>query len=162
MLQQAAALNSGGGVFGYQMKDPHRFGIVELNEQSKAVSFEEKPKKLKSHYAVTDLCYYDHPVIDIAKNIQPSDRGYLEFTTVNDVYLKRGELCVQRLGRGFAWLDTGTHQSLLDAAHFVETAESRQGYKIDCLEEIVFNQNWLSAEEVQEIASKLNKNSYGD
>jgi len=162
MLQQAATQTSGATVFGYQVKDPHRFGVVEFDAKGKAISIEEKPAKPKSHFAVTGLYFYDNDVIRIAKSIQPSDRGELEITTVNEVYLKRGDLQVERLGRGFAWLDTGTYQSLLDAAHFVETIESRQGYKIACLEEIAFNQSWLSPEQLKQTASELNKNSYGD
>ena len=162
MLRQAAAQTSGATVFGYQVKDPHRFGVVEFDAKGKAISIEEKPVKPKSHFAVTGLYFYDNDVIEIAKSIQPSDRGELEITTVNEVYLKRGDLKVERLGRGFAWLDTGTYQSLLDAAHFVETIESRQGYKIACLEEIAFNHGWLSAEQLKQAASELNKNSYGD
>jgi len=162
MLRQAAAQTSGATVFGYQVKDPHRFGVVEFDAKGKAISIEEKPVKPKSHFAVTGLYFYDNDVIEIAKSIQPSDRGELEITTVNEVYLKRGDLKVERLGRGFAWLDTGTYQSLLDAAQFVETIESRQGYKIACLEEIAFNHGWLSAEQLKQTASELNKNSYGD
>jgi glucose-1-phosphate thymidylyltransferase len=162
MLRQAAAQISGATVFGYQVKDPHRFGVVEFDAKGKAISIEEKPVKPKSHFAVTGLYFYDNDVIEIAKSIQPSDRGELEITTVNEVYLRRGDLRVERLGRGFAWLDTGTTQSLLDAAHFVETVESRQGYKIACLEEIAFNHGWLSAEQLKQTASQLNKNSYGD
>jgi glucose-1-phosphate thymidylyltransferase len=162
MLRQAAAQTCGATVFGYQVKDPHRFGVVEFDAKGKAISIEEKPSKPKSHFAVTGLYFYDNDVIRIAKSIQPSDRGELEITTVNEVYLKRGDLQVERLGRGFAWLDTGTYQSLLDAAHFVETIESRQGYKIACLEEIAFNQGWLSADHIRTVASSLNKNTYGD
>lgn len=162
MLRQAAAKTSGATIFGYQVKDPHRFGVVEYNTEGKAISIEEKPSKPKSNFVVTGLYFYDNDVIGIAKSIQPSDRGELEITTVNEVYLKRGDLHVERLGRGFAWLDTGTYQSLLDAAHFVETIESRQGYKIACLEEIAFDQGWLSAKQLKKIASEYNKNSYGD
>lgn len=162
MLQKAAAQTSGSTVFGYQVKDPQRFGVVEFDSEGKAISIQEKPLKPKSQFAVTGLYFYDNDVIRIAKSIQPSDRGELEITTVNEVYLKRGDLRVERLGRGFAWLDTGTYQSLLDAAHFVETIESRQGYKIACLEEIAFNKGWLSAEQLKQVACELNKNSYGD
>lgn len=162
MLQKAAAQTSGATVFGYQVKDPHRFGVVEFDAEGKAISIEEKPLKPKSHFAVTGLYFYGNDVIRIAKSIQPSDRGELEITMVNEVYLKRGDLQVERLGRGFAWLDTGTYQSLLDAAHFVETIESRQGYKIACLEEIAFNQGWLSAKQVLTIAVRLEKSTYGE
>ena len=162
LLLKAAANTQGATVFGYQVKDPQRFGVVEFNEQGKAVSIEEKPAKPKSHYALTGLYFYDNDVINIAKSVKPSDRGELEITSVNQVYLNRGDLRAQRLGRGFAWLDTGKYQSLLDAAHFVETVESRQGYKIACLEEIAFNQGWLSAEQLKQTASELNKNSYGE
>ena len=162
MLQQSAAQTCGATIFGYQVKDPHRFGVVEFDSMGKAISIVEKPVKPKSHFAVTGLYFYDNDVIEIAKSIAPSDRGELEITTVNEVYLQRGDLRVERLGRGFAWLDTGTYQSLLDASHFVETIESRQGYKIACLEEIAFTQGWLSAEQIKQTASELNKNSYGD
>lgn len=162
MLRQAAAQSSGATVFGYQVKDPQRFGVVELNGQGRAISLEEKPAKPKGHLAVTGLYFYDNDVINIAKAVKPSARGELEITSVNQAYLNRGDLRVQRLGRGFAWLDTGTFESLLDAAHFVETVESRQGYKIACLEEIAFNQGWLSAEQLKQAASKLNKNSFGE
>jgi len=162
MLLKAAAQNGGATLFGYQVKDPQRFGVVEFNEQGRAISLEEKPVKPKSHYALTGLYFYDNDVINIAKAVKPSTRGELEITSVNQAYLNRGDLRVQRLGRGFAWLDTGTYQSLLDAAHFVETVESRQGYKIACLEEIAFNQGWLSAEQLKQTASELNKNSYGE
>jgi len=162
MLRQVVAQTSGATVFGYQVKDPHRFGVVEFDAKGKAISIEEKPLKPKSHFALTGLYFYDNDVIRIAKSIQPSDRGELEITTVNEVYLKRGDLKVKHLGRGFAWLDSGTFQSLLDAAYFVETIESRQGYKIACLEEIAFNQGWLSAQQLKRTASELDKNSYGD
>jgi len=162
LLRQAAVQSSGATVFAYRLKDPRHFGVVEFDAKGKAVSIEEKPVKPKSHFAVTGLYFYDNDVIEIAKSIAPSDRGELEITTVNEAYLKRGDLQVECLGRGFAWLDTGTYQSLLDAAHFVETIESRQGYKIACLEEIAFNQGWLSAEQLKQTASELNKNSYGD
>ena len=162
MLQQSAAQTCGATIFGYQVRDPHRFGVVEFDSMGKAISIVEKPVKPKSHFAVTGLYFYDNDVIEIAKSIAPSDRGELEITTVNEVYLQRGDLRVERLGRGFAWLDTGTYQSLLDASHFVETIESRQGYKIACLEEIAFTQGWLSAEQIKQTASELNKNSYGD
>lgn len=162
MLQRAATHAKGATVFGYQVKDPHRFGIVEFDSQGTAISIEEKPIKPKSHFAVTGLYFYDNEVIEIAKSIVPSERGELEITDVNEVYLKRGDLHVERLGRGFAWLDTGTYQSLLDAAHFVETIESRQGYKVACLEEIAFNQGWLSKERLHELLDEKITGDYGD
>lgn len=152
----------GATVFGYEVKDPERFGVVEFDENFKAISIEEKPKKAKSNFAVTGLYFYDNDVIEIAKNIKPSERGELEITCVNNEYLKRGELNVELLGRGFAWLDTGTHDSLMDAAQYVQTIEKRQGFKIACLEEIAFNRGWLSSEKIKEIAKPLMKNSYGE
>lgn len=161
MLRQAVARGQGATVFGYQVKDPERFGVVEFDEQRRAVSLEEKPKHPKSNFAVTGLYFYDNDVIQIAKQVKPSERGELEITTVNQMYLERGDLNVELLGRGFAWLDTGTHSSLLEAAQFVETLEKRQGYKVACLEEIAFNQGWLSKEQVLEIGQSMSKNDYG-
>ncbi len=161
MLKQAVARQKGATVFGYQVKDPERFGVVEFDEQKRAISLEEKPKQPKSHFAVTGLYFYDNDVIQIAKEVKPSDRGELEITTVNQMYLERGDLSVELLGRGFAWLDTGTHASLLEAAQFVETLEKRQGYKVACLEEIAFNQGWLSKEQVLKIGQSMSKNDYG-
>jgi len=163
-LKQAvenAKNGKGATVFGYQVKDPERFGVVEFNDNHQAISIEEKPEKPKSHFAVTGLYFYDNRVIDIAKNVAPSNRGELEITCVNRAYLEQGNLNVELLGRGFAWLDTGTHESLLEAAQFVETVEKRQGYKIACLEEIAFNQGWLSKEQMQSQAIQLKKNGYG-
>ncbi len=161
MLKQAVARAKGATVFGYQVKDPDRFGVVEFDDQKRAISLEEKPKDPKSHFAVTGLYFYDNDVIQIAKEVKPSERGELEITTVNQMYLERGDLNVELLGRGFAWLDTGTHASLLEAAQFVETLEKRQGYKVACLEEIAFNQGWLSKEQVLKIGQSMSKNDYG-
>jgi glucose-1-phosphate thymidylyltransferase len=163
-LKQAvsnAKNGKGATVFGYQVKDPERFGVVEFNDNHQAISIEEKPAKPKSHFAVTGLYFYDNRAIEIAKNVAPSDRGELEITCVNRVYLEQGNLNVELLGRGFAWLDTGTHESLLEAAQFVETVEKRQGYKIACLEEIAFNQGWLSKEQMLSMAIQFKKSGYG-
>lgn len=161
MLKRAANQESGATVFGYQVKDPERFGVVEFDENKRAISIEEKPINPKSHYAVTGLYFYDNDVIKIAKQVKPSDRGELEITTVNQMYMERGDLNVELLGRGFAWLDTGTHESLLEAGLFVETIEKRQGYKIACLEEIAYNNGWLTRENIQQTGNQLSKNSYG-
>ena len=162
LLINAASRETGATVFGYQVKDPERFGVVEFDENRKAISIEEKPLKAKSNFAVTGLYFYDNDVVEIAKNIQPSERGELEITCVNNEYLKRGQLSVELLGRGFAWLDTGTYDSLMDAGQYVQTIEHRQGFKIACLEEIAFNQGWLTAEQIKEIAKPLMKNTYGE
>ena len=161
MLRAAASRAKGATVFGYQVKDPERFGVVEFDQQKRAISIEEKPEKPKSHFAVTGLYFYDNDVIEIAKNVKPSERGELEISCINSAYLERGDLNVEVLGRGFAWLDTGTHESLLEAGLFVETIEKRQGYKIACLEEIAFNNGWLDAASLQRIGQALSKNSYG-
>lgn len=161
-LLNAVGRETGATVFGYEVKDPERFGVVEFDENNKAISIEEKPEKAKSNFAVTGLYFYDNDVVDIAKNIKPSERGELEITCVNNEYLKRGRLSVELLGRGFAWLDTGTYDSLMDAGQYVQTIEHRQGFKIACLEEIAYNQGWLSAEEIKEMAKPLMKNSYGE
>ena len=162
ILKQAASQSNGATIFAYQVKDPEKFGIVEFDDQNKVISIEEKPKKPKSSYAATGLYFYDKDVVEIAKTIKPSARGELEITSINQVYLQKGNLNVKKLGRGFAWLDTGTFESLLDASHFVETIENRQGHKIACLEEIALNQGWISKEQIKEIASTLNNNSYGE
>lgn len=160
-LRQAAQKKSGATVFGYQVKDPERFGVVEFDKDNRALSIEEKPKQPKSKYAVTGLYFYDNGVIDIAKRVEPSDRGELEITSINQAYLESGSLNVERLGRGFAWLDTGTHESLLEAAQFVETIEKRQGYKVACLEEIAFYNGWLSEQDIRKSGEELSKNGYG-
>lgn len=161
MLRSAAAREKGATVFGYQVKDPERFGVVAFDEQQRAISIEEKPENPKSHYAVTGLYFYDNDVIDIAKKTKPSARGELEITGINQAYLERGEMKVELLGRGFAWLDTGTHESLLEAATFVETIEKRQGYKIACLEEIAFKNSWLSISDLKSAGEALSNNGYG-
>lgn len=161
MLKQATSCESGATVFGYQVKDPERFGVVQFDEHRRVISIEEKPKKPKSHFAVTGLYFYDNSVIELAKKVKPSSRGELEITSINQAYLERGELRVELLGRGFAWLDTGTHESLLEAGHFVETLEKRQGYKVACLEEIAFNNGWLGTDDLARIGKSLSKTSYG-
>ena len=160
-LKAAAEQTSGATVFGYHVNDPERFGVVDFDASGKAVSIEEKPTHPKSPYAVTGLYFYDNDVIEIAKNIQPSERGELEITDVNLAYLNRGDLHVSLLGRGFAWLDTGTHDSLLEAGQFVQTVEHRQGLKIACLEEIAYRQNWISTEQLKTVGQALKKTGYG-
>lgn len=161
MLERASMRNVGATVFGYTVKDPQRFGVVELDGEKKAISIEEKPANPKSNIALTGLYFYDNDVIDIAKNVRPSDRGELEISSVNQVYMERGNLNVEIMGRGFAWLDTGTHESLLNAAHFVETIETRQGYKVACLEEIALHNGWLTTAQVRNAGYALSKSNYG-
>jgi glucose-1-phosphate thymidylyltransferase len=161
MLCEAAQREKGATVFGYQVKDPERFGVVEFDDQKRAVSIEEKPLKPKSQFAVTGLYFYDNGVVEIARQVKPSARGELEITSINQVYLERGDLYVELLGRGFAWLDTGTHESLQEAGVFVETVEKRQGFKIACLEEIAFSNGWLNATDLYRVGQSLSKNSYG-
>lgn len=160
-LAAASARTEGATVFGYHVSDPERFGVVEFDPSGRALSIEEKPANPKSSYAVTGLYFYDNSVVDIAKSIQPSERGELEITDVNRAYLERGTLNVEMLGRGFAWLDTGTHESLLEASHFVHTIEHRQGLKVACLEEIAFTAGWISAQTLAEQAERLKKTGYG-
>ena len=160
-LTAAAQLKRGAVVFGYYVSDPERFGVVEFDAAGKAVSIEEKPEHPKSNYAVTGLYFYDNAVVGIAKNLRPSARGELEITGVNAEYLRRGELSVELLGRGYAWLDTGTHDSLIDAADFIRTIEQRQGMMVACPEEIAFEHGWLSADELRAAAQGLRKTAYG-
>ena len=160
-LKEASKLKDGALVFGYSVKDPQRFGVVEFDKDFNVLSIEEKPNKPKSNFAVTGLYFYDNSVVEIAKNVKPSHRGELEITSINQEYLKRGKLKVELLGRGFAWLDTGTHDSLIEAGQFVQTIEHRQGYKIACLEEIAYNNSWIDKEKILEIAKPLSKNGYG-
>lgn len=161
LLVSAMQRTSGASVFAYHVHDPERYGVVEFNADGKAISLEEKPTKPKSSYAVTGLYFYDNQVIDIAKNIKPSARGELEITDVNKAYLEAGKLSVEIMGRGYAWLDTGTHDSLLEASHFIATLENRQGLKVACPEEIAFRQKWISAEQLETLAVPLAKNGYG-
>ncbi|PGV51534.1 glucose-1-phosphate thymidylyltransferase RfbA [Bacillus sp. AFS037270] len=161
LLRKAAARETGATVFGYYVNDPERFGVVEFDDDGKAVSIEEKPEIPKSNYAVTGLYFYDNRVVNIAKSIQPSPRGELEITDINKAYLEMGELSVELLGRGYAWLDTGTHASLLEASQFIETVEKRQSLKIACLEEIAYKMGYISKEKLVELAEPLKKNQYG-
>lgn len=161
MLRDAASRKEGATVFGYKVQDPERFGIVEFDDKQSVISIEEKPAQPKSHFAVTGLYFYDNQVVNIAKQVRPSKRGELEITSINQAYLERGQLNVELLGRGFAWLDSGTHESLLEASNFVATIEARQGFKIACLEEIALRNSWLSKNDVAITANRMAKNSYG-
>jgi glucose-1-phosphate thymidylyltransferase len=160
-LKRAKDRKNGATLFGYQVQDPERFGVVEFDKNCQVVSIEEKPIEPKSNYAATGLYFYDNNVVEMAKLVKPSDRGELEITSLNQMYLDNGELHVELLGRGFAWLDTGTQQSLLSASQFVETIEARQGFKIACLEEIAFNNEWIDRDELHELGKKIGKSSYG-
>ena len=160
ILRNAAARKSGATVFGYYVRDPERFGVVEFDRNGQAISIEEKPLRPKSNYAVTGLYFYDNDVIDIAKSIKPSARGELEITAVNNIYLERGKLNVERLGRGFAWLDTGTPDSMLDAGNFIKAVETRQGLQVACLEEIALCNNWLTAQQALDSVANMKKTEY--
>jgi len=161
LVKKAVKREKGATVFGYYVRDPERFGVVEFDKEGRAVSIEEKPKQPRSNYAVTGLYFYDNDVIKIAESIKPSSRGELEITSVNNEYLKRGDLHVEKLGRGYAWLDTGTHESMLEAANFIHTIETRQGLQIACLQEIAYNNGWLSAEEIYNDVQDMLKTEYG-
>ena len=161
ILRRAGSIKKGGLVFGYLVKDPERYGVVSFDRQGNVLDIEEKPSKPKSRYAVPGLYFYDNEVVDIAANLQPSPRGELEITDVNLAYLRKGALKVELLGRGFAWLDTGTHESLLEASHYVQTIEARQGLKIACIEEIAYRQGWMDAARLRAIGESMKKNEYG-
>ncbi len=160
-LENASQLKSGAQIFGYYVNDPHRYGVAEFDKEYNVISLEEKPNNPKSNYAVTGLYYYDNNVVDVAKNITPSDRGELEITSINKEYLKQGSLKMEIIGRGAAWLDTGTHTSLLDASNYIATIERRQGLKVACLEEIAFSKRWIDANQVEENAKLIIKSEYG-
>ncbi len=160
-LREIAKNKSGADIFGYYVKEPERYGVVEFDKSGKAISIEEKPKHPKSHYAVTGLYFYDNDVVEIAKNLKPSARGEYEITDVNKEYLKRGKLRVQIMGRGMAWLDTGTHESLLEAAEYIETIEKRQGLKVACPEEVAYREGWIDSNQLRKIADTMKNNAYG-
>lgn len=160
-LEMVAQRQSGATVFGYQVMSPNRFGVVEFDEQYRALSIEEKPEHPKSNWAVTGLYFYDNKVVDLAKQVKPSERNELEITSINQMYLEMGELTVELLGRGFAWLDTGTHDSLIEASQFVHTIEKRQGFKVACLEEIAYRKGWLTSDQILESAKSMDKTLYG-
>ena len=161
LLLSACKRKSGATVFGYKVKNPEIFGVVEFDDEQRVVSLEEKPECPKSNFAVVGLYYYDNQVVDIAKNVTPSERGELEITSINQEYLNRGELNVELLGRGFAWLDTGTHDALMEAGQFVQTIENRQGYKVACIEEISYRNQWIGKEDLIKLAEPLGKMGYG-
>ncbi len=161
MLQRVSARTDGATVFGYFVRDPHRYGVAEFDDAGRVISLEEKPAQPKSNYAVTGLYFYDNDVVEYAKTLTPSPRGELEITDLNKVYLSKGKLRVELLGRGYAWLDTGTHQSLTEASNFVETVENRQGLKISCIEEIAYRMHYIDAAQVEKLAAPLAKNEYG-
>ena len=160
-LERSVGLENGAVVFGYYVKDPERYGVAEVDREGRVLSLEEKPAKPKSHYAVTGLYFYDNDVVKVAKDLRPSARGELEITDLNKIYLTRGNLRLEVLGRGFAWLDTGTHESLLDASNFIATIENRQGLKVACLEEIAYNKGYIRAGDVEKLAEPMKKNQYG-
>lgn len=162
MLKDAMARDVGATVFGYWVKDPERYGVAEFDDSGRVSRLVEKPKRPRSSYAITGLYFYDNQVVDMAAGLRPSARGELEITDINNCYLEQGQLAVEKLGRGIAWLDTGTHESLMQAANFIETIEARQGLKVACVEEIVFNQGWIDAEQLEQLAASFKQNGYGE